>query len=51
MIPDKNNGNGHPNPEVKPADVRRHFSVEEKRRILEEVEAWGRSCCMAFITI
>jgi transposase-like protein len=39
MTQDKNNGNGHPNPEVKPTDVRRHFSAEEKLRILEEVEA------------
>jgi transposase-like protein len=42
MTPDKNNGNGHPNPEVQPADVRRHFSAEEKLRILEEVDACER---------
>lgn len=27
MTPDKNNGNGHPNPEVKPTDTRRHFNA------------------------
>ena len=42
MTQDKNNGNGHPNPDVKPGDVRRHFGAEEKLNILEEVEACKR---------
>jgi hypothetical protein len=43
MTQDTNNGDGHPNPEVKPADVWRHFSAEEKLRILGEVDAYERS--------
>ena len=42
MAQDKNKGNERPNPEVKPADTRRHFSAEEKLRILEEVDACER---------
>lgn len=42
MTQDKNNENERPNPEVKPADTRRHFSAEEKLRILEEVDACER---------
>ena len=42
MTQDKNNGNERPNPEVNPANTRRHFSAEEKLRILEEADACER---------
>jgi len=42
MSEDKKTGNERPNPEVKPADTRRHFSAAEKLRILEEVDACER---------
>ncbi len=42
MTQDKNNGNKQPNPEVNPADTHRHFSAEEKLRILEEADACER---------
>ncbi len=42
MTQDQNKGTERPNPEVKPADMRRHFSAEEKLRILEEADACER---------